>query len=105
MNLLYRILINLIASLLPSIGVFNKRVKRFLELRKDTFNKISSSINSRDNHIWFHAASLGEYELAVPLILKLKNKFNYKIILTFFSDSGFKLKKRISEIDYTFYLP
>ena len=63
MNLLYRILINLVASVLPSIGIFDKRVKRFLELRKDTFNKISSSINSEDNHIWFHAASLGEYEL------------------------------------------
>ena len=105
MNLLYRILINLVASVLPSIGIFNKRVKRFLEFRKDTFNKISSSINSGDNHIWVHAASLGEYELAVPLIIKLKKKFNYKIILTFFSESGFKLKKRISEIDYTFYLP
>jgi 3-deoxy-D-manno-octulosonic-acid transferase len=105
MNLLYRILINLIASVLPSIGIFNKRVKRFLEFRKDTFNKISSSINSGDNHIWIHAASLGEYELAVPFIIKLKKKFKYKIILTFFSESGFKLKKRIGEIDYTFYLP
>jgi len=50
-------------------------------------------------------ASLGEYELAVPLILELKKKKNCKIILTFFSESGFKLKNRIKEVDQYLYLP
>ena len=60
---------------------------------------------SSKNNIWFHAASLGEYELAVPLILELKKKENCKIILTFFSESGFKLKNRIKEVDQYLYLP
>ena len=105
MNLLYGILINLTILFLPVISVFDKKIKRFLKNRKYIFKNISNQINSNNNHIWIHAASLGEYELAVPLIKKLKEKYDYKIVLTFFSESGFKLKDRASEIDYTFYLP
>ena len=105
MNLLYGIFINLTILFLPVIAVFNKKIKRFLNNRKYIFKNISNQINSNNHHIWIHAASLGEYELAVPLIKKLKEKYDYKIVLTFFSESGFKLKDRASEIDYTFYLP
>jgi 3-deoxy-D-manno-octulosonic-acid transferase len=105
MNLLYGIFINLTVLFLPVIAVFNKKIKRFLKNRKYIFKDISNQINSNNNHIWIHAASLGEYELAVPLIKKFKEKYDYKIVLTFFSESGFKLKNRASEIDYTFYLP
>lgn len=105
MNLLYGIFINLTILFLPVIAVFNKKIKRFLKNRKYIFKDISNQINSNNNHIWIHAASLGEYELAVPLIKKFKEKYDYKIVLTFFSESGFKLKNRASEIDYTFYLP
>ena len=105
MNLLYGIFINLTILFLPVISVFDKKIKRFLKNRKYIFKNISNQINSNNNHIWIHAASLGEYELAVPLIKKLKEKYDYKIVLTFFSESGFKLKDRASEIDYTFYLP
>ena len=105
MNLLYGILINLTILFLPVISVFDKKIKRFLKNRKYIFKNISNQINSNNNHIWIHAASLGEYELAVPLIKKLKEKYDYKIVLTFFSESGFKLKDRASEVDYTFYLP
>ncbi len=105
MNLLYGIFINLTILFLPVISVFDKKIKRFLKNRKYIFKNISNQINSNNNHIWIHAASLGEYELAVPLIKKLKEKYDYKIVLTFFSESGFKLKDRTSEIDYTFYLP
>ena len=105
MNLLYGIFINLTILFLPVISVFDKKIKRFLKNRKYIFKNISNQINSNKYLIWIHAASLGEYELAVPLIKKLKEKYDYKIVLTFFSESGFKLKDRTSEIDYTFYLP
>jgi len=105
MNLLYGLLINITVLFLQIVAVFNKKIKRFFENRKNIFTKISNQINSKDQHIWIHAASLGEYELAVPLIINLKKKYDYKIILTFFSESGFKLKERINEVDYTFYLP
>lgn len=105
MNFLYGLLINIAVLFLQIVAVFNKRIKKFFENRKNIFIKISNQINSKDKHIWIHAASLGEYELAVPLIINLKKKYDYKIILTFFSESGFKLKERINEVDYTFYLP
>ena len=73
--------------------------------RKKVFNEIDYSFQSSKNNIWFHAASLVEYELAVPLILELKKKKNCKIILTFFSESGFKLKNRINEVDQYLYMP
>ena len=65
MNLLYIILINLIASLLPSIGVFNKRVKRFLELRKDTFKKIKlrCRIDTIKELEYFKAGGILQYVL------------------------------------------
>ena len=52
-----------------------------------------------------HAASLGEYELAIPLIKEMKKTYENEIILTFFSESGFKLKDRIHEISKTYFLP
>ena len=105
MNLLYSFFLNITVLFLPVIGLFNKKIKRFLKNRENVFKEISHQINSNEQHIWIHAASLGEYELAVPLIIALKKKYNFKIVLTFFSESGFKLKNRIDEINYTFYLP
>ena len=72
MNFLYGLLINIAVLFLQIVAVFNKRIKKFLENRKNIFIKISNQINSKDKHIWIHAASLGEYELAVPLIINLK---------------------------------
>ena len=67
MNLLYGIFINLTILFLPVISVFDKKIKRFLKNRKYIFKNISNQINSNNNHIWIHAASLGEYELACLL--------------------------------------
>ncbi|MDL2228552.1 3-deoxy-D-manno-octulosonic acid transferase [Bacteroidales bacterium OttesenSCG-928-K03] len=56
--------------------------------------------------IWFHCASLGEYEQGLPVIINTKKKYpNHKILVTFFSPSGFKNQKPQKEIDYTFYMP
>ena len=105
MNILYSLFLNFVQLILPIVGLFNPRIKRFIIYRKKIFNEIDYSFQSSKNNIWFHAASLGEYELAVPLILELKKKKNCKIILTFFSESGFKLKNRINEVDQYLYLP
>lgn len=105
MNILYSLFLNFTQLILPVVGLFNPKVKRFIINRKKIFNEIDYKFQSSKNNIWFHAASLGEYELAVPLILELKKKKNCKIILTFFSESGFKLRDRIKEVDQYLYLP
>lgn len=105
MNILYSLFLNFIQLILPIVGLFNPKVKRFIINRKKIFHEVDYKFQSSKNNIWFHAASLGEYELAVPLILEIKKKKNCKIILTFFSESGFKLKNRIKEVDQYLYLP
>ena len=105
LNIIYKIGIQLASLIVPIVGLFNNKIKKGVKGRNKTLNYLNRNIKKGDSVFWFHCASLGEYELAVPLIKKLKEKYDYKIVLTFFSESGFKLKDRASEIDYTFYLP
>ena len=106
MNHLYNIFIKLIDKLiLPILGLFNPKIKRFRTNRLSLIEKIKNEVSDKNNIIWFHVASLGEYEIAVPVIRLIKEKYESKIILTFFSESGFKLKNRIKEINHTYYLP
>ena len=106
MNILYNILIEFIDKiLLPIISIFSRRISRFLKVRENLFQEIDKGIDRKKKYIWFHAASLGEYELAIPLIKEVKKTFDNEIILTFFSESGFKLKERINEVSKTYFLP
>ena len=76
-----------------------------MEVRENLFQEIAKDIDKTKKYIWFHAASLGEYELAIPLIKEIKKTFDNEIILTFFSESGFMVKERIGEISKTYFLP
>ncbi len=106
MNIFYNILIELIDKiLLPILSIFSKRIIRFLKVRENLFQEIDNDLDRKKKYIWMHAASLGEYELAIPLIKEIKKTFDNEIILTFFSESGFKLKDRIDEISKTYFLP
>ena len=106
MNIFYNILIEFIDKvLLPILSIFSKKISRFLKVRENLFQEIDKDIDRKKKYIWMHAASLGEYELAIPLIKEIKKTFENEIILTFFSESGFKLKDRIHEISRTYFLP
>ena len=106
MNHLYNIIIELVDKLiLPIFSFFSKKINRFRINRIDLIEKIKNELTNKKENIWVHAPSLGEYEIAVPIIKEIKKKYECNIVLTFFSESGFKLKKRIKEIDNTFYLP
>ena len=106
MNILYNILIEFIDKiLLPILSIFSERISRFLRVRENIFQEIEKDIDRKKKYIWMHAASLGEYELAIPLIEEIKKTFDNEIILTFFSESGFKLKDRRHEISKTYFLP
>jgi 3-deoxy-D-manno-octulosonic-acid transferase len=81
-------------------------MKLFVNGRKEVFPILQSKINANDKTIWFHAASLGEYEQGLPVIEKIKEKFpNHKIVVTFFSPSGYEVRKNNTVADATVYLP
>lgn len=78
----------------------------FVRGRKDLLQHIQSLRNPKDKIIWIHAASLGEYEQAVPIIHCIREEYpSYKIWLTFFSPSGYEIKKNSDKADYISYLP
>ncbi|WP_317038947.1 3-deoxy-D-manno-octulosonic acid transferase [Urechidicola croceus] len=86
--------------------MFNKKIKLFIGGRKETFEKLNSEINSDDKVIWIHCASLGEFEQGRPIIEKIKQKYtNHKIVLTFFSPSGYEVRKNYDGADVVCYLP
>lgn len=103
---IYTALISVVQSILPLSTLFSKKMKDFVAGRKNVFEFIKQTRKASDKIIWIHAASLGEYEQAVPIIKKLKADFPaYKIWLTFFSPSGYEIKKDNHEADYVSYLP
>jgi 3-deoxy-D-manno-octulosonic-acid transferase len=105
--LLYLISTNSYFLVIKIISPFNKRAKLFVEGRKDLIELITKKIvhDSRKS-IWFHVASLGEFEQARPVIEELKLIYPYhKIIVTVFSPSGYEPRKNDSIADYIFYLP
>lgn len=88
------------------IALFNKKIKLFVDGRKDTFGKLVAAISKSDKVIWIHCASLGEFEQGRPIIEKLKEKHqNHKIVLTFFSPSGYEVQKNYDKTAVVCYLP
>ncbi len=85
---------------------FNPKVKKWRNGRKGLLEQIKNSINSSDKVIWVHCASLGEFEQGRPVIEEIKKTYpEYKILLTFFSPSGYEIRKKYSQADWVFYLP
>jgi 3-deoxy-D-manno-octulosonic-acid transferase len=81
-------------------------MKLFVNGRKEVLTILQSKINPNDKTIWFHAASLGEYEQGLPVIKKIKVQYpNHKIVVTFFSPSGYEVRKNNTVADATVYLP
>jgi 3-deoxy-D-manno-octulosonic-acid transferase len=104
MNFLYSTLVFVAAFILRIVGLFSKKIKLFVDGRKETFSKTDALKN--ENVIWFHAASLGEFEQARPIIEELKKDYKqYKILVTFFSPSGYEIRKDYNLADVICYLP
>ncbi len=106
MLFLYNFIVILASQLLKLLALFSPKIKLFVEGRKEVFSTLKSKISPSDKTIWFHAASLGEYEQGLPVMEAIKIKFpNHKIALTFFSPSGFEVRKNNTVADVTVYLP
>jgi len=106
MLFLYNLVVQFAGFLLKTISYFSPKIKLFVDGRKDVFQILEQKIKPTDDTIWFHAASLGEYEQGLPVIEAIKKQFpSHKIILTFFSPSGFEVRKNNTVADVTVYLP
>ena len=105
MNVLYNCIVLITTFFLSIVALFNKKMKLFIDGRATTFDKLSV-LNADDKVIWFHAASLGEFEQGRPIIEKLRQEFPfYKIVLTFFSPSGYEVRYNYKGADIVCYLP
>ena len=106
MNFLYDIGIFLLRGVLGLLAVFNEKIDLFLAGRRSTFEHLEKIIEKGDLTLWFHCASLGEFEQGRPVIeaLAARNP-GYKIVLTFFSPSGYEVQKDYALADAIVYLP
>jgi len=92
--------------LLKIVSIRNEKARKWIEGRKDIFNRLRETITPGERILWFHASSLGEFEQGRPVIESIRKlKPEYKILLTFFSPSGYELRKDYKYADYIFYLP
>lgn len=106
MRYIYSFFIALYTSIIFLISPFNKKAKLIIQGRKETFLKIKKGISKKDKVAWFHAASLGEFEQGRPLIEAFRTKYpEYKILLSFFSPSGYEVRKNYNKADVVVYLP
>lgn len=102
----YNIVVQITGSLLKLIALFSSKINLFVDGRKNVFATLEQKIKASDKTIWFHAASLGEYEQGLPVIEKMKTQYpSYKIVITFFSPSGYEVRKNNTVADATVYLP
>jgi len=84
----------------------NQKAQRWLEGRNDWRGKMAAALKQGENRVWFHCSSLGEFEQGRPVMEKLKlHQPGLKIVLTFFSPSGYEVRKNYDGADYVFYLP
>jgi 3-deoxy-D-manno-octulosonic-acid transferase len=106
MLFLYNLVIYIASFFLKIIALFSPKIKLFTAGRKNVFAVLEGKIKPKDKTIWFHSASLGEYEQGLPVIEKIKEKYpSHKIIVTFFSPSGYEVRKNNTVADVTIYLP
>lgn len=106
MNVIYNIAIFKIKILLFVLKFFNSKIRSFNNERKNVLKNLKKNISKNDNHIWIHVASLGEYEQGLPIFKEIKSLYkNHKIILSFFSSSGYEVRKNNPIGDLTIYLP
>lgn len=106
MMFLYNLSIFIYSVLIKLASPFNLKARQINQGRQRTFKELASQINHQRPLIWVHCASLGEFEQGRPLIEAIKKDHpNYQIFLTFFSPSGYEIRKNYDLADYICYLP
>lgn len=104
--LLYTLGIRIYNAMAKVISPFNQKAKLYTQGRKNLFENLQQNIKQGEKYVWFHVSSLGEFEQGRPVIEKFKEIHpGYKILLTFFSPSGYEIRKNYNGADYVCYMP
>jgi len=103
---LYNIGIQLFGLSVRIFSLVNKKAMLFVKGRSNIFGNIQNALDSKKKYVWFHFASLGEFEQGRPVLQKIKALHPHKnIVITFFSPSGYEVRKDYALADAVFYLP
>lgn len=106
MNCIYNLSISLYSTVARLVALRSKKVKTMLQGQKSAFDYLRKVIDPEASYVWVHAASLGEFEQGRPLIEMLRRENpDKKILLTFFSPSGYEVRKDYKGVDAVCYLP
>ncbi|WP_273276530.1 3-deoxy-D-manno-octulosonic acid transferase [Maribacter polysiphoniae] len=106
MNHIYNLIAQITWFFLKIVAFFHPKIKLFVQGRKDTFPILQKTIDKKKDVIWFHVASLGEFEQGLPVMEKIKAEYpTYQILISFFSPSGYEVKKNTPVADAVIYLP
>ncbi len=106
MILIYNLGIFAYSLMIRLAALFNQKAKFMIEGRKQWQSNLLATVDKNSRYLWFHCASLGEFEQGRPVIEEIKKQFpEYKIALTFFSPSGYEIRKNYDGADIVCYLP
>jgi 3-deoxy-D-manno-octulosonic-acid transferase len=106
MDFLYKAGIIAWSVLVRTAALFKPKAKQFIRGRKNWRKNLASKIETNARYIWVHCASLGEFEQGRPLIEEIKKSYpQYRILLTFFSPSGYEIRKNYGQADIVMYMP
>lgn len=104
--LLYNFCVAVYARLIALASLWNPKAKLWTTGRKAIFERMARAISPSDRVVWIHVASLGEFEQGRPLMEQIRKQYpEFKILLTFFSPSGYEVRKNYDGADYIFYMP
>src|SRR6056297_994111 len=106
MRYLYNLGIYLYNMLLHVAALFNEKAAAMLRGRRESFGKLASFFKEGDRVFWFHCSSLGEFEQGRPVMEKIKDEQpEIKILLSFYSPSGYSVRHKYNRADLVVYLP
>lgn len=106
MPFLYNLLVQLTWYALHLVALFSPKIKLFVEGRKQTLAILQKKLDPQKNTIWIHVASLGEFEQGLPVMERLKKEYvDHQLVVTFFSPSGYEVRKNTPIADAVAYLP
>lgn len=103
---LYNFCIAVYTALIHLAALFNKKARLWCDGRKGMVERMQREIGDAENIVWIHVSSLGEFEQGRPIVDYIRANYpEYKILLTFFSPSGYEMRKNYPNADYVFYIP
>lgn len=104
--MIYNIVIYFVLWGIAIASLFNEKVRKMWRGEREAFKILKQKVNPNAKYIWFHAASLGEFEQGRPLMERIRKEYpQYKILLTFYSPSGYEVRKNYEGADIICYMP